>query len=104
MRSVLNLTLIYNDLRAVIPAKAGIEIKKTGFRIRSGMTKYVKLFPKHYTRRSIFNELILWLVNLPPSKSKEALFGSLPERTGLSDPGHGGYHFSGVFTTFGNPI
>jgi hypothetical protein len=40
--SVVNLTLLDNDLRAVIPAKAGIQIKKTGFRIRSGMTKYVK--------------------------------------------------------------
>jgi len=40
--SVANLTLLYNDLRAVIPAKAGIQIKNTGFRIRSGMTKHVK--------------------------------------------------------------
>jgi len=28
----------------------------------------------------------------------------LPERTGLPDPCHGGHHFSGVLTTFGNPV
>jgi hypothetical protein len=40
--SVLNLTLLYVNSEVVIPAKAGIQIKKTGFRIRSGMTEYVK--------------------------------------------------------------
>jgi hypothetical protein len=44
-----NLVLLYNDLRAVIPAKAGIQDNKTGFRIKSGMTKYAKSFLKHYT-------------------------------------------------------
>jgi hypothetical protein len=33
-----NLTFLCDDLRAVIPAKAGIQTKKTGFRIKSGMT------------------------------------------------------------------
>ena len=28
---------------AVIPAKAGIQVEKTGFRIKSGMTKSIKL-------------------------------------------------------------
>jgi hypothetical protein len=42
LAGAVNLTLLYNGIRAVIPAKAGIQIKKTGFRIRSGMTKYVK--------------------------------------------------------------
>jgi hypothetical protein len=31
--------LLYNDVTAVIPAKAGIQVEKTGFRIKSGMTK-----------------------------------------------------------------
>jgi len=34
---VVSLTLIYNSLRVVIPAKAGIQIEKTGFpRIKYG--------------------------------------------------------------------
>jgi hypothetical protein len=39
-----NLTLPYRDPKAVIPAEAeaGIQTEKTGFRIKSGMTKYVK--------------------------------------------------------------
>jgi hypothetical protein len=44
-----NLTLLYVNSGVVIPAKAGIQLKKTGFRIRSGMTEYVKRFLKHYT-------------------------------------------------------
>jgi hypothetical protein len=49
LSTAVNLTLLYHDLKAVIPAKAGIQIKKTGFprikygagSIRSGMTKHV---------------------------------------------------------------
>jgi len=52
--SVVSLTLLYNNLRAVIPAKTGIQIEKTGFRIKSGMTKCVKLFLRHYTRVQVF--------------------------------------------------
>jgi hypothetical protein len=45
--SVVSLTLLYNNLRAVIPAKAGIQVEKTGFPrvkhgaglIKSGMTR-----------------------------------------------------------------
>ena len=37
-------------MRVVIPAKAGIQIKNTGFRIKSGMTKCVKFFLRQYTR------------------------------------------------------
>jgi hypothetical protein len=59
--SVVNPTLLYNNLRDVIPAKAGIQIasgpkgplaqrEKTGFRIKSGMTKCVKSFMNHYAR------------------------------------------------------
>ena len=74
--SVVNLTLLYNNLRDVIPTKAGrrpigppsgvepplgwnlarresrlppAQREKTGFRIKSGMTKCVKSFMKHYT-------------------------------------------------------
>jgi hypothetical protein len=36
-----------NDPKAVIPAKAGIQIGKTGFRIKSGMTKSLESFPRH---------------------------------------------------------
>jgi hypothetical protein len=32
----------YINSEVVIPAKAGIQIRKTGFRIKSGMTDYVK--------------------------------------------------------------
>jgi hypothetical protein len=34
----------------VIPAKAGIQRGKPGFRIKSGMTDTVKLLLRHYTR------------------------------------------------------
>jgi hypothetical protein len=37
-----NLTLLYIDSEAVIPAKAGIQFRKTGFRIKSGMTNKEK--------------------------------------------------------------
>jgi hypothetical protein len=40
---------LYNGLSVVIPAKAGIQVERTGFRIESGMTQYVKPFLKHYT-------------------------------------------------------
>ncbi len=33
-----------NDLKTVIPVKAGIQIQKTGFRIKSGMTRSVSHF------------------------------------------------------------
>jgi hypothetical protein len=36
-------------MRVVIPAKAGIQIENTGFRIKSGMTKCVKFFLRQYT-------------------------------------------------------
>jgi len=39
--------LLYKDPRVVIPEKAGIQTDNTGFRIKSGMTKYVKLFLRH---------------------------------------------------------
>ena len=36
-------------MKVVIPAKAGIQIENTGFRIKSGMTKCVKFFLRQYT-------------------------------------------------------
>jgi len=48
--SVESLTLLYSNLKSVIPAKAGIQVKKTGFRITSGMTKCVITFLRHYIR------------------------------------------------------
>jgi hypothetical protein len=48
--SVVSLTLLYNHPRVVIPAKAGIQFEKTGFRIKSGMTLCVKSFLRQYTR------------------------------------------------------
>jgi hypothetical protein len=61
MHSVVSLTLLYNNLKDVIPAKAGIQIEKTGFRIKSGMTKCVKSFMKHYTmHRNGFHWVGIW--------------------------------------------
>ena len=55
--SVVNLTLLYINFETVIPAEAGIQIRKTGFpgraragRVKPGMTIKVKLFMTHYTR------------------------------------------------------
>jgi hypothetical protein len=36
--SAVSLMRRYNDPRVVIPVKAGIQVEKTGFRIKSGMT------------------------------------------------------------------
>jgi hypothetical protein len=36
-----------------ISAKAGIQVEKVGFRIKSGMTKCVKSFLRQYTRLTI---------------------------------------------------
>jgi len=36
-------------MRVVIPAKAGIQIENTGFRIKFGMIKCVKFFLREYT-------------------------------------------------------
>ncbi len=55
--SVVFLTFLYNDPKIVIPAKAGIQIENTGFRIKSGTTKCVKVFLKQYTNFSICNEV-----------------------------------------------
>jgi hypothetical protein len=36
---VVRLILLYTNSEAVIPAKAGIQIEYTGFRVKPGMTK-----------------------------------------------------------------
>ena len=46
---VMRLTLLYNDSGAVIPAKAGIQLRNTGFRIKPGMTDKGKGLLAHYT-------------------------------------------------------
>jgi hypothetical protein len=57
--SVVNLTLLYINSEAVIPAKAGIQPKNTGFPrikygaslVKPGMTNKGKTFLNHYTSR-----------------------------------------------------
>ncbi len=48
--SVVRPTLLYTHSEAVIPAKAGIQPSKTGFRVKPGMTIKVKGLSTHYTR------------------------------------------------------
>jgi hypothetical protein len=69
--SAVSLTLLYNDPRVIIPAKAGIQIENTGFRIKSGMTKCVKLFLRHYTR------LRRWFAAAERGRSKRLNFSSI---------------------------
>src|SRR3990172_3692348 len=47
--SVVRPTLLYTHSGAVIPAKAGIQLNKTGFRVKPGMTIKVKGLSTHYT-------------------------------------------------------
>jgi hypothetical protein len=47
--SVVNLTPLYINSEVVIPAKAGIQLRKTGFRVKPGMTNKEKEFMTHYT-------------------------------------------------------
>jgi hypothetical protein len=47
--SVVRLTLLYISSEAVIPAKAGIQIENTGFRVKPGMTIKVKGLLTQYT-------------------------------------------------------
>ena len=49
MISVVRLTLLYINSKAVIPAKAGIQLKNTGFRVKPGMTNKGKRLVTHYT-------------------------------------------------------
>ena len=48
--SVVRPTLLYINSEAVIPAKAGIQLRKIGFRVKPGMTIKVKGLMTHYTR------------------------------------------------------
>ena len=45
----MNLTLLYINSEAVIPAKARIESRNTGYRIKPRMTDQGKRFLIHYT-------------------------------------------------------
>ncbi|OGP92434.1 MAG: hypothetical protein A2156_13950 [Deltaproteobacteria bacterium RBG_16_48_10] len=46
---VANLILLYTYSEAVIPAKAGIHWRETGFRVKPGMTNRRKKLMNHYT-------------------------------------------------------
>jgi hypothetical protein len=54
------LTLLYISSEAVIPAKAGIQIENTGFRVKPGMTIKAKGLLTQYTRTFNFN---IWLLD-----------------------------------------
>ncbi len=49
MPIVVNLILRYTYSEVVIPAKAGMQLKNTGFRVKPGMTDKGKGFTTHYT-------------------------------------------------------
>jgi len=46
---VVCLTLFYINFEGVIPAKAGIQVRNTGFRVKPGITIKGKGFMTHYT-------------------------------------------------------
>jgi hypothetical protein len=48
--SVVHPTLLYINSETVIPAKAGIQIANTGFRVKPGMTIKVKELLTQYPR------------------------------------------------------
>ncbi len=50
MPSVVHPTLLYINSEVVIPAKAGIQRRNTGFRVKLGMTIKVKRLMRHSTR------------------------------------------------------
>jgi hypothetical protein len=62
---VVNLTLLYIYSEVVIPAKAGIQLRKTGFPrikygaglVKPGMTNKEKEFMTHYNKERI-NEIL----------------------------------------------
>ena len=49
MISVARLTLLYINSKPVIPAKAEIQLKNPGFRVKPGMTNKGKRLVTHYT-------------------------------------------------------
>ena len=51
-------------MKVVIPAKAGIQIENTGFRIKSGTTKCLKFFLKQYTSYLFKIFLAYWNLNI----------------------------------------
>jgi hypothetical protein len=58
--SVVRLTFLYIISEAVIPAKAGIQFRNAGFRVKPGMTNKVKGLLTQYTRH-LFMVLLLSL-------------------------------------------
>jgi len=55
-------TRLYTHSGAVIPAKAGIQLNKTGFRVNPGMTIKVKGLSTHYTR--VIYCIGLWFIRV----------------------------------------
>ena len=59
-------TLLYIHFKGVIPAKAGIQIRNTGFRVKPGMTINGKRFMMHYINSvfinygEVFNLFLSW--------------------------------------------
>jgi len=49
----MRLTFLYTNSEAVIPAKAGIQLRKTGFRVKPGMTNKGKGVQALHTRITI---------------------------------------------------
>jgi hypothetical protein len=52
LASGVSLTLLYINSEVVIPAKAGIQLRKTGFLVKPGMTNKEKEFMIHHTSNS----------------------------------------------------
>jgi hypothetical protein len=50
---MVNLTLLYINSQTVIPAKAGIQLRNTGFRVKPGMTNKRKRFLTHYNKAKL---------------------------------------------------
>jgi hypothetical protein len=80
------LTLLYISSEAVIPAKAGIQIENTGFRVKPGMTIKVKGLLTQYTRTFNFN---IWLLDFEllymdtPASSIAVIYSSFNRSFGI---------------------
>ena len=80
----MNLTLLYINSEAVIPAKAGIQPRNTGFRVKPGMTNKGKRFLNHYNSSLVVLKnkgfcvnfiLIFILAKVPNKEYKKGEYG-----------------------------
>ena len=62
----MNLTLLYIHAKAVIPAEAGIQRRKTGFRVKPGMTIIEKGLMIHYTSYDLSIDVLIGSTGIPP--------------------------------------